>query len=195
MNEIIENILSRRSIRKYKEEQIKDEDLNLILEAAKFAPSGSNNQKWHFIVVQNGEKLQELNKLVIDAFIKLEADENTYGALKAGKAASKSEDYSFYYNAPTLIIVTNQSNGYKNAMADSALAIGNTFLAANSLGLGSCWINQMAWFAEDKKLRKALFEMGMPETDKVFGAVSLGYKDGPDPKPKERKDGTIIKVK
>lgn len=195
MNEIIENILTRRSIRKYTEEQIKEADLNLILDAARFAPSGGNSQRWHFIVVQNKEKLHELNTIIKEAFVNLEVDENTYESMKAGKVTSKNDNYSFNYNAPTLIIVTNQRKGYKNAMADSAAAIENMFLAAHSLGLGSCWINQMFWFGENEKMRKTLLEMGMPETDKVFGSVALGYRDGTNPKPSKRKEGTIIRVK
>ena len=57
MNEVIQNILTRRSVRVYKEDQISDADLNTILEAAKFAPSGMNSQNWHFTAVQNNEKI------------------------------------------------------------------------------------------------------------------------------------------
>jgi nitroreductase len=195
MNEVIENILSRRSIRKYTKEQIKEEDLNLILDAARFAPNGGNSQSWHFIVVQSDEKLQKLNTIIKEAFVNLEVDENTYKSLKVGKITSKSDNYSFNYNAPTLIIVTNLRDGYKNAMADSAAAIENMFLAAHSLGLGSCWINQMFWFGENEIMRKTLVEMGMPETDKVYGSVALGYNDGGNPNPQKRKEGTIIRVK
>ncbi|NRY61719.1 nitroreductase family protein [Clostridium beijerinckii] len=88
------------------------------------APSGGNSQTWQFSAVQNKEILLELNGYIKEAFEKLEVDENTYKSKKAGKVASKKDDYNFYYNAPTLIIVSNESS-YSNAMVDSACAIEN----------------------------------------------------------------------
>ncbi|WP_238885013.1 nitroreductase [Clostridium sp. YIM B02551] len=194
MNEVIENILSRRSIRKYLEDQISDEDLSIILEAAKHAPSGGNSQTWHFTVLQNKEKLMELNKYVRAAFEKLEVNENTYRSIRSGKVAAKNEAYSFYYNAPTLIIVTNERN-YGNAMADSACAIENMLLASNALNLGSCYVNQLTWFGDDKDLRKLLIELGVPETHKVWGAIIVGYRDGDMPKAAKRKENTVTIIK
>ncbi|WP_347460467.1 nitroreductase family protein [Clostridium sp. DMHC 10] len=63
MNEIIKAILSRRSIRKFKSEQISDDELNSILEAGKFAPSAMNQQSWHFTVIQNKEIIAKVNEL------------------------------------------------------------------------------------------------------------------------------------
>ena len=60
MNEVIQNILTRRSVRVFKEEQISDSNLNIILEGAKFAPSGLSSQSWHFTAVQNKEKIENL---------------------------------------------------------------------------------------------------------------------------------------
>ena len=53
MNDVLQNILTRRSVTKFKEEQIKDEELELILKAGVYAPSGMNKQTWQFTVVQN----------------------------------------------------------------------------------------------------------------------------------------------
>ncbi len=141
MNEVIKNILTRRSIRVYKEEQISDEQLNSILEAGKYAPSGGNSQTWRFTALQNKEILEHLNTLVKAAFKKLEVDEKTYRSKKVGKIAAERENYSFHYHAPTLIIVSNDRD-YSNCMADSAVAIENILLSAHSLGLGACYINQ-----------------------------------------------------
>lgn len=60
MNEVIQNILTRRSIRTYKEDQISDADLNTVLEAAQFAPTAMSKQGWHFTAVQNKEKIEKL---------------------------------------------------------------------------------------------------------------------------------------
>ena len=72
MPDIIESILTRRSIRKYTTRQIGDKDLNIILEAGKYAPSSGNSQSWHFTVLQNKEKLLQLNEHIKSAFENLE---------------------------------------------------------------------------------------------------------------------------
>ncbi|MVX63831.1 nitroreductase [Clostridium chromiireducens] len=194
MENTIENIKSRRSIRKYKSEQIKDEDLYTILECGKHAPSGGNSQTWHFTVIQNKEILLKLNEYIKLAFEKLEVDENTYKSMKSGKIASKNDKYSFYYNAPTLIIVSNDSN-YSNAMADSACAIENMLLTANYLELGACWINQVTWFDRDENVRKLLSSLGIPENYKVCGSISIGYMDGIKPNGKTLKENTVTIIR
>ncbi|WP_236895548.1 nitroreductase family protein [Clostridium beijerinckii] len=194
MENVIENIKSRRSIRKYKEEQIKDEELFTILDSAKHAPSGGNSQTWQFTVVQNKEILLELNGYIKEAFEKLEVDENTYKSKKAGKVASKKDDYNFYYNAPTLIIVSNESN-YSNAIADSACAIENMLLAANYLELGACWINQLTWFDNDENVRKLLTRLGISEKHKVCGSICIGYIDGIKPEKKILKENTVTIIR
>ena len=194
MNEVIENIFSRRSIRKYLKEQITDEDLSIILKAGKYAPSGGNSQTWQFTVIQNKEKLSELNKYVRAAFEKLEVDENTYKSIRSGKVVAKNEAYSFYYKAPTLIIVSNERD-YGNAMADSACAIENMLLASNALNLGSCYINQITWFGDDKDLRNLLTEIGVPESHKICGSIIVGYGDGDRPIAAKRRENTVTIIK
>ncbi|EKQ50896.1 MULTISPECIES: nitroreductase family protein [unclassified Clostridium] len=194
MENVIEVIKSRRSIRKYKSEQINDEDLYTVLECGKRAPSGGNSQTWHFTVIQNKEILLKLNKYIKLAFEKLEVDENTYKSKKSGKVASQNDNYSFYYNAPTLIIVSNDMN-YSNAMADSACAIENMLLTANYLELGACWINQVTWFDRDENVRKLLSSLGIPENYRVCGSISIGYIDGEKPKEKILKENTVTIIK
>jgi nitroreductase len=194
MNEIIQNILSRRSVRTYKEEQISDSNLNIIIEAGRYAPSGSNSQSWRFTVVQNKEKLIQLNELVRAAFKKMKVDEKTYRSKKHGKISAENSYYSFYFNAPTLVIVSNERE-YCNAMADSSAALENIFLAAHSLGIASCWINQLAWFCDDENIRKALTELGVPKNYIVCGAAALGYNSGTEPKAAPRREGTVDLIK
>ena len=194
MNEVLKNILTRRSIRLYEEEQISDTDLNLILEAAKYAPSGGNSQSWHFTVIQNKEKLQNINELVKESYKKLIVDEKTYRSMKSGKKAAENDKFNFYYNAPALIIVSNDIE-YPNAMADCSVSLQNIFLAAHSLGLGSCWINQLTWFGDEPNIRSELTNLGIPENHVVCGSAVIGYKRGNEPKPSIRKENstTIIK--
>ncbi|OOM74947.1 putative NAD(P)H nitroreductase [Clostridium puniceum] len=194
MNEVLINILTRRSIRLYEEDQIFDTDLNLILEAAKYAPSGSDSQSWHFTVIQNKEKLQDLNTLVKESYRNVIVDQKTYRSIKSGKKASEKDKYNFYYNAPTLIIVSNDRK-YPNAVADCSASIQNIFLASHSLGLGSCWINQLTWFGNEPHIRRELTNLGIPEKHVVCGSAAIGYKRGDEPKPSIRKEHstTIIK--
>lgn len=194
MENVIENIKSRRSARRYTKQQINEDNLNIILECGRHAPSGGNSQFWHFTVIQNQDILLKLNQYVKLAFEKLKIDENTYKSIRAGKNLSAKDEYSFYYNAPTLIIVSNDSN-YSNAMADSACALENMLLAANYLGLGACWINQLTWFDKDENVRKVLEELGIPNNYRVCGSMSLGYKDGPKSRGKVIKENTVTIIK
>lgn len=100
LNEVLENIKSRRSVRTYTEQQVSAENLNLILEAATYAPSGMNYQTWHFTAIQDADILRELNEKIKGAFAK--SDEPRL------QERGHSETYCCYYHAPTLIIVSNE---------------------------------------------------------------------------------------
>ena len=194
MIEVLQNILTRRSIRTYKKGQILDTELETIIEAAKYAPSGGNSQSWHFTIVQNEEKLKQLNTRVREAFKDLIVDDTTYHSKIAGKKAAESNNYNFYYHAPTLIIVSNNRE-YSNAMADSSVSLQNIFLAAHSLHIGSCWINQLTWFGDEAKTREVLTTFGIPQNYKVYGAAALGYISGNPPKAAPRKEGVVSIIK
>lgn len=173
MNEVLENILTRRSIRKFKAEQIKDEELELILKAATYAPSGKNKQSWQFTVLQNKEKMELLAKVI-------------------AKALGRDEGYGFY-NAATLIMVSNDKEN-TNGLADSSCALENIFLMGNSLGIGSCWINQLKTICDEKEVREVLTSLEIPENHIVWGMAAIGY---PDQETKEHKikEGIIKYVK
>ena len=172
--EAIEAILTRRSTRNYKPDAIEQDKLDTILNAARQAPSGGNNQTNHFLVIRNKEVLQTLIELTQSTFSGMEVTENTYASLKQSIAASKKGGYVFCYNAPLLIVVANRKD-YGNNMADCACAIENMMVAANALDLGSCWINQLRWLNEDPRLVAYLQTLGMKESERVYGAVIIGY--------------------
>ena len=100
MNEILKTIKSRRSVRAYTEQQISQEDLTAILEAATYAPSGMGLQTWHFTAIQNDAVLEELNEKIKGAFAK--SDEPRL------QERGHSRTYCCYYHAPTLVIVSNE---------------------------------------------------------------------------------------
>ena len=172
--EALEAIYTRRSTRNYKPDAVEKEKLTKILEAARQAPSGGNNQTNHFLVIQSREVLDKLIALTEAGFRKMEADETTYPSLRHAIEASKKGGYVFCYNAPLLIVVANRKS-YGNNIADCACALENMMVAANALDLGSCYINQLRWLNEDEALVDYLRSLGMKENERVYGAVIIGY--------------------
>ena len=186
MNEIIQNILTRRSVRVYKEEQISDADLNVILEAAQFAPSTMNKQDWHFTAVQNKEKIEKLNKMIKEAFLDSQ--------LEHLKKQGSNPNFDVFYKAPTLIIASG-GNITNMEQIDCALALQNIFLAAHSLNIGSCWIHALNMVGNDHKIKSFLTELGVPENYNVYGTAILGVNGGNEPSAPQRDEGTINIVK
>ena len=189
-NETLDSIFTRRSIRNYTDKQIGGDELNQILKAATYAPSGSNNQSWLFTVLQNKEMLEKLNDLVRRGFLDWQPGENEYPAKLGSKKRAESEAFNFYYHAPTLVIASNVPN-YPNAMADCSVALQNIFLSAHSLGIGSCWINQLTWLNGCAGVREYLAALGIPKEHVICGAAALGYRNGEMPKAPARKENTI----
>ena len=187
-NDIITAIHERRSTRKYTDEQITTEQLDTLLDAAVWAPSGGNNQTWLFTAIQNKEMLRRLNELVREGF-KAYVPDDDYPSKHAVKEQSQKEGYCFYMNAPTLIVASNVPN-YENAMADCALALQNIFLAAQSMSLGSCYINQLHWLRDDPGVREYLFELGIPKEHTICSSAAVGHIAVPSAAP-ARKAGTV----
>lgn len=186
MNETLKTILNRRSIRKYKEEQIKDEELQVILEAGKFAPSAMNQQSWHFTVVQSKQMLQRINEACKAALLK--------SGNKNFEERAKAENFSVNHHAPTFIIVS----GDQKAIApqnDGSLALGNMFNAAESLNIGSCWIHVMGYLFSTEDGKALMKELGVPEGYIPVGSGAFGYKDIEQPSPAPRKEGIINIIK
>lgn len=185
--ETFEAIRTRRSTRAYKPDPIPRELLDKVLTAGRLAPCGSNSQTTRFIVIENAATLSELATMVQEEFAKMEAAEDMYRSLRAAVLASKKGGYVFHYHAPVLVVTANKV-GYGNAMADCACAVENMMLEANELDLGSCWINQLHWLAEDERVRERMLELGMEEDETVCASVALGYPATEDglPMRKER---------
>ncbi|MBQ6568835.1 MAG: nitroreductase family protein [Clostridia bacterium] len=157
----LDNIFSRRSIRAFEEKPISRENLEIIAKAAIYAPSGMNRQTWQFTVISERSKIQQLA-----------------GAI----AAQLGRDGYDMYNPAALIIASNlrDSNWGKE---DCACALENIFLAANALGIGSVWINQLGGICDEPNIRKVLDEFGLPADHLVFGMAALGYAAQPPREP------------
>ncbi len=178
--EALEAILTRRSTRKYKAELPPRDLIEKVIEAGRYAPSGSNSQTTHFIVFTDKEILDKLAVLVKNEFAAMEAGPDTYVSLKHAINASKTGNFVFHYNAPVFIAVANKK-GYGNAMADSACALENMMIAANALDLGSCWINQLHWLDENENIRAFMKPYGLDDNETITGGLIIGYPEGGAP--------------
>jgi nitroreductase len=129
-----------------------------------------------------------LNELVREGFGRYVPDDD-YPGKQGIKEYAKRDDFNFFHYAPTLIIASNVPN-YENAMADCSLALENVFLSAQSLGLGSCYINQLHWLRDDSGVREYLSEFGIPREHTICSSAAIGFV-GKESVAPTRKDGTI----
>jgi len=192
-NEVIKTILERRSVRKYLPEPVAQEDLEVLWQAALYAPTGGNHQYTRFITVTNLEVLTKINTIVHEEFAKRELDPTDYQNKTVIKA--KQPDFNCLYHAPLLITAVSPTK-HGNSMADSANALENIQLAATSLGLGSCWVNQLHWLTDNPRMHAYLLELGMQEDESVFGSVIVGHAAEELVKARPaRKEGRIVVIK
>jgi nitroreductase len=186
MNETIKTILSRRSIRAYKQDQLKDEELQIILNAGLFAPSAMNQQLWHFTAVQNNEMLKKINEGCRTAMLK--------SGVKALEDRANAENFNIFYSAPTVIIVSCDPRAIA-PQNDCSLALQNMFLSAESLEIGSCWIHAIAQMLNSEDglaLKKAL---GIPDGYTVICSGSFGYKANGSPDAPQRNESVVNIIK
>jgi nitroreductase len=179
VNKTLKIIKQRRSIRSFKDEQIREEELQAVLEAGLYAPN-AGDQAWHFTVIQNKELLDRLNLAAKEAAKQLDIEHL--------RELANNEKFDCLYGAPTLIIVSGNEHAPVPLEADCAAATQNLLLAAESIGLGSCWIFfvLLAFYSlQGFELQK---ELKIPEGYKPYSSAVLGYKKAavvnvPDRKP------------
>lgn len=186
MNEIIKNILNRRSVRVYKDEQLKQEDLELILNAGLSAPSGCNMQPWHFTVVQNKDLINELS---VESKKQFENSEN-----EMFRKMANNPDYNIFYNAQTIIVVSGEKSAH-TALIDCSAATQNMLLAAESIGVGTCWIGLAAFLFRSKKVGEYIEKLQIPQDYEPYYAITLGYKKYDNAKGPKRRENTLNYIK
>jgi len=186
MNEVIQNILNRRSVRVYADEQIKPEDLDLIIQSGQFAPSGCNEQPWHFTVVQNKEII---NTLSAESKKELLKSDNEYF-----KKMGENDNYNIFYKAPTVIVVSGEKTSLVPQI-DCSAATENMMLAAESLDIGSCWIGLVTYLFRSKRAQEFAKLLEIPAGYEPYYAITLGYKKFPNPKPQPRRENTVNYIK
>jgi len=178
MNTVIETIKNRRSIRRYLPEQIKEVELEAILEAGMYAATGHNDQPWHFTVIQNSELINYISSKTKESMAKSPID----WVAQMGS----NERLNLFYKAPTVVIVSGKEGTY-SPLTDCSAAIQNMAVAAESLNIGSVWIGLVSFFFQDAEEVKKL---NIPEGYTPYYALCLGYKDRTKPvaTPERKKD-------
>lgn len=164
MNEILECIKTRRSVKKYKSEMPKRADIEAIVEAGIYAASGRNMQAPIIIAVTDKKLRDEL----------MRANAEVLGT---------SSDP--FYNAPLVLVVLAKKD-VRTYVYDGSLAMGNMMLAAHSLGLGACWIHRAREVFSEPKWQKWLSELGFDGEYEGIGNLIVGYPDGDLPEAKPR---------
>jgi nitroreductase len=186
INEVLETIKKRRSLRQYASKQISDSDLNAILEAALFAPTAMNQQKWHFTVVQKKSVLAKMDRI---------ARENKRNSdIPILVKSIEQKDYHTYYRAPTVVIVSGEQQA-KYVQMDCAAAAQNIALAARSLGIGSCIMTSAGFLFASDRGQAMKKKLGIPENYEHICSVALGYgaANNPSAPPRNREVFSYIK--
>ena len=186
VNDTLKIIKQRRSIRSFKDEQIKEKELQAVLEAGLYAPN-AGDQAWHFTVIQNKELLDRLNLAAKEAAKQMDFEHL--------RELGNNEKFNCLYSAPTLIIVSGNEHTPIPLEADCAAATQNLLLAAESLGLGGCWIFfvMLAFDSpQGSELRKVL---KIPEGYKPYYTAVLGYKKVVAVKAQDRKPNLITYIR
>ena len=192
MNDVIQCITERRAIRKYRKEQIREEDLQDILQAGLYAPSAGGRQSVLFVVCQNAEVNERLGGINRSAMF--QGWTRPTGFYVSKEQPSIIDDRSItsaFYGAPTVITLFDTRGRY--ADCDCAVAAENLMLAAHSLGIGSCMVGRAAEAFSEDYGKQLLAHWKISEEYVPVCHVVLGYLDGPHPKGKPRKDGRIIR--
>lgn len=178
-NETLKTLETRRSCRKFKPDMVSDEELEAVIRAGTFAPSGKNQQSAIIIAVTNKEMRDKI------------AEENR-------KIGGWPEGFDPFYGAPVILIVIadkDANNGSGTYIYDGSLVMGNLMNAAASLGLGSVWIHRARQEFESDFGKDILAMLGIKGNYEGIGHVALGYRQTPVPEALPRKENYVYYIK
>ena len=172
MNDVLETIKSRRSIRKYKSDMVPQDKLEKIIEAGTYAATGMGKQSPIIVAVTNKELRDKLS------------------AMNAKIMGVNSDPF---YGAPVVLIVLADKNR-PTYVYDGSLVMGNLMLEAEAQGIGSCWIHRAKEEFESEEGKELLRSLGIEGDYEGIGHCILGYADGDAPKAAPRKDSYVYYV-
>lgn len=163
---IIDNINTRRSIRKYTSQQVSRDQIDTIMKSAIFAPSALNKQPWEIRVIQNPNILKEINQRFLNY---------AQGKEFQGSAAKyKEEGFSIFHNAPTLIVIARDKNN-KSSYLDCGIILQNILLSAHAIDLGTCPLGTLVPVLNSNENKDILELLNIPDDYEVAINVSLGH--------------------
>ena len=174
MNETLQNIITRRSVKKYKDTSVPEALVRTIAESGTYAPTGMNRQSPLIIAVTNRQLRDRLSRMNAEIL---------------GTTADP------FYGAPVVLVVLARKD-INTRVYDGSLVMGNLMLAAHSLGLGACWIHRAKEEFESEEGRQILRDLGITGEYEGIGHCVLGYPDEGGVKPPTlRKEDYIVWVK
>jgi len=189
-------IQDRRSIREYTTEPVSDQDLDLILEAARQAPSGENAQPWRFVVVKDADTRKKLGALAgggsgrrfTAEFVTKKMQERFSSLQDEAKKKAAFEKLTsgqvsaFLADAPVNIVVCGKKDVW-DLPFDTSAAIENILLVVTALGLGACWVIAPCIDIRDEERIKEILDI--PEGFKAISIISVGHPTRPHrPRPR-----------
>jgi nitroreductase len=196
MDDILEIMKSRRSIRRYKQKDVPDELLKKIMEAGRWSPSGDNAQPWRFIVVRDPGVKKAMGKIATEGSGRRFTAEYFTGHMqerfkglkdkeKQAKAFQKLRSgavSSFLADAPVVIVVCAKLDVW-DVPYDAAMATQNMQLMAHALGLGTCVV--VAPVSDMRDDIKTMELLNVPHGYKIVAPLAIGYPDeSPNPRPR-----------
>lgn len=173
MNDVLNAIKSRRSVKKYKSTSVPQEFIEKIAEAGTYAPTGRNRQSPVILAVTNKEKRDWLS---------------------SKNAEILGTDTDPFYGAPAVFVVLYDKS-INTGIYDATLVMENLMLAANSLGLGCCWIHRAKETFETAEGKAFLKELGIVGDYEAVANCIVGYIDGEYPIARPRKEDYVYFVK
>ena len=171
MNETLHTLEERRSVRAYRPDQIDEEQLDAILRAATYAPTGMNRQSPIMVVVQDPEARETLRRM--------------------NAAIMGRPDSDPFYGAPTVIVVLADRR-VSTCVEDGALVMGNLMNAAHAVGVDSCWIHRAREEFDSEEGRALLRSWGIEGDYIGIGHCILGYPAADLPPARERRPGRSV---
>ena len=172
-NPVLEALENRRSIRKYKKDQVDEAALQAILRAGTFAATGMNRQAPIIVAVQDKDTIEQLRHMNAEIM----GDANT----------------DPFYGAPTVVIVLADAS-VRTCVEDGSLVMGNMMNAAYSVGVDSCWIHRAKQEFESEEGKALLEKWGISGNYVGVGHLILGYRDCDYPEARPRKENYIYRV-
>lgn len=171
--DVLETLLTRRSVRAYRDDPVPDEVLDKILEAGTYAPTGMGEQSPIIVAI---------------------TDRATRDALSRLNAEIMGADSDPFYGAPAVLVVLARKDRPTHVY-DGSLVMGNLMNAAHGLGIASCWIHRAKEEFERPEGRAILEGLGIDsDAYEGIGHCILGYADGPEPAAKPRKEGYVYRI-